>query len=134
MSYTAKKSGVELRITGGESATVVDANAERLQQAILNLVLNALQAMPDGGTITLEAGRKEDAAILRVSDTGPGVPSALESSLFDVSVSTRPEGSGLGLPLVRLIAEAHGGSISYSAGPQGGATFTLVLPASSSPA
>ncbi|MBD3866645.1 MAG: hypothetical protein IFK94_00830 [Acidobacteria bacterium] len=134
MSYTAKKSGVDLRISGGESATVVDGNAERLQQAILNLVLNALQAMPDGGIITLEAGRKEGAAILRVTDTGPGVPSALESSLFDVSVSTRPEGSGLGLPLVRLIAEAHGGSISYSAGEQGGATFTLVLPASSSPA
>jgi PAS domain S-box-containing protein len=130
MSYTAKKSGVDLRIIGYESATVVDGNAERLQQAILNLVLNALQAMPDGGAITLEAGRKDGAAILKVTDTGPGVPTALEGSLFDVSVSTRPEGSGLGLPLVRLIAEAHGGSISYSAGSQGGATFTLVLPAS----
>ncbi len=130
MSYTAKKSGVDLRIAGGEAATVVEGNPERLQQAILNLVLNALQAMPDGGAITLEAGRKDSAAILRVADTGPGVPAALEGSLFDVSVSTRPEGSGLGLPLVRLIAEAHGGSISYSSGKEGGATFTLVLPAS----
>ena len=133
MSYTAKKSGVDLLIAGGEAATVVEGNSERLQQAILNLVLNALQAMPDGGTITLEAGRKAGAAILKVTDTGPGVPAALEGSLFDVSVSTRPEGSGLGLPLVRLIAEAHGGSISYSAGQESGATFTLVLPAGSSP-
>lgn len=131
MSYTAKKSGVDLRIAGGESATVVEGNAERLQQAILNLVLNALQAMPDGGEIVLESGRREGAAVLKVTDTGPGVPTALEGSLFDVSVSTRPEGSGLGLPLVRLIAEAHGGSISYSSGEKGGATFTLVLPAGS---
>jgi signal transduction histidine kinase len=64
-------------------------------------------------------------------DTGPGVPTELENSMFDVSVTSRPEGSGLGLPLVRLIAEVHGGSIAYSAREGGGSTFTLVLPASS---
>ncbi len=131
MTYTAKKSGVDLRISSGEAATVVEGNAERLQQAILNLVLNALQAMPNGGVITLSTGRKDGASILWVTDTGPGVPTGLERSMFDVSVTTRPEGSGLGLPLVRLIAEAHGGSIAYSPREEGGAIFTLVLPASS---
>jgi two-component system sensor histidine kinase HydH len=65
---------------------------------------------------------------LTVSDTGPGVPERLEKSLFDTRVTTKVGGTGLGLPLVRMIVEAHGGSVSYSPSPGRGAIFTLVLP------
>ncbi len=131
LAYTARQADVELVLTGTETLPLVEGNAERLQQAILNLVLNALQAMPSGGRIILETGKGDGGVILQVSDTGPGVPGEMKGRLFDVSVTSKSEGAGLGLPLVRLIAEAHGGSITYNSGENGGACFTLVLPAGS---
>ena len=85
--------------------------------------------MPTGGRISLETSARDGAVVLQVSDTGPGVPDDMEDRLFDVNVTSKAEGAGLGLPLVRLIAEAHGGSITYAVGNEGGARFTLVLPA-----
>jgi len=66
-----------------------------------------------------------------VTDTGPGLPQGLAERLFDTRVTTKPGGSGLGLPLVRMIAEAHGGSVRYQSDEGKGATFTLVLPMAS---
>jgi signal transduction histidine kinase len=65
---------------------------------------------------------------LRISDTGPGLPQELSDQLFDTRVTTKPGGSGLGLPLVRLIVESHGGGVWYRSAPGKGASFTLVLP------
>lgn len=128
LSYTAKRSGVALSLVTGKDAEPVEGIADRLQQAILNLVLNAIQAMPDGGTITLQTLHGEKEVRLVVRDTGPGIPADLEGDLFDISVTTKTDGTGLGLPLVRHIAEAHGGTISYRSLPGQGTEFTLTLP------
>jgi PAS domain S-box-containing protein len=128
VGHTAHKSHVEIRLEGQPDLPMVQGLASRLQQALLNLVLNAIQAMPDGGTVTLHADTLPDLVRITVSDTGPGLPQELADQLFDTRVTTKPDGSGLGLPLVRLIAESHGGGVWYRSAPGEGAAFTLVLP------
>jgi PAS domain S-box-containing protein len=128
VSYAARKSHVEVDLAGDEHPPVVVGEANRLQQAILNLVLNAIQAMPDGGKLTVRTDTYANMARVIVSDTGPGLPQELADQLFDTRVTTKSGGSGLGLPLVRLIVEAHGGGVWYRSSPGHGAAFTLVLP------
>jgi signal transduction histidine kinase len=128
LDFAARKSNVEIKLEGLESPPVVQGFASRVQQAILNLVLNAIQAMPKGGVLTLGIDSADGSVRLTVSDTGPGLPQELASQLFDTNVTTKPNGSGLGLPLVRLIAEAHGGGVWYRSIPGKGASFTLAFP------
>ena len=101
-----------------------------MQQAILNLVLNSIQAMPApaGGELSLGATRRDGYVRLVVSDTGPGIPTELADEVFEAGVTTKPGGSGLGLSLVRLIAESHGGRVSYRSVPGSGTSFILDLP------
>jgi two-component system sensor histidine kinase HydH len=132
VSYTAGLSGVEIHVEGEESLPQVRGIPDRLQQAILNLVLNAIQAMPDGGTLNIRTETSEGGVRLTVSDTGPGLAQGLAADqLFDTRMTTKPGGTGLGLPLVRMIVEAHGGSVQYRSVPDHGAAFTLVLPTGS---
>lgn len=133
LRYTAIRAGVSLDFNQGEATPPVLGVPDRLQQAVLNLVINALQATPPGGTVTLALVSDADWVRLTVSDTGPGVRPEIEEQLFDAKVSTKPEGSGLGLPVVRMIAEAHGGSVSYARNDGRGATFTLALPCPADP-
>jgi signal transduction histidine kinase len=128
VGYTASKSRIQIRLEGEDSLPPVRGIPDRLQQAILNLVLNAIQAMPDGGTLNLRTDTSQGVVRLTVSDTGPGLAQDLADQLFDTRVTTKPGGTGLGLPLVRMIVEAHGGSVWYRSAPEHGATFTLVLP------
>ncbi len=130
LGFTARKSQVEIRLEGQENLPAVHGVADRLQQAVLNLVLNAIQAMPGGGVVSVRTSVAEQFVHLTVSDTGPGLPESLADHLFDTRVTTKPGGTGLGLPLVRMIAEAHGGSVRHRSRSGEGAAFTLVLPAS----
>jgi len=127
--YAAVSSRVEVAVEPESDLPMVVGHAGRLQQAILNLVLNAIQAMPDGGRVTLRTSSSGDTVRLTVSDTGPGLAPDLADRLFDTRVTTKTEGSGLGLPLVKLVAEAHGGGVWYHSVPGSGASFTIVLPA-----
>jgi signal transduction histidine kinase len=128
LSYAAMKAKVEIKFDGDADLPAVVGVPDRLQQAVLNLVLNAIQAMPHGGSVALQATASDGLIRVSVTDTGPGLPQDLAEQLFDTRVTTKPGGSGLGLPLVRMIAEAHGGSVWYRSDPGKGATFTLVLP------
>ena len=128
LAYAAMKSRVELALEGDNEIPAVVGVPDRLQQAVLNLVLNAIQAMPHGGRVVLTTSSSGGLVRVSVTDTGPGLPQDLAEKLFDTSVTTKPGGTGLGLPVVRLIAEAHGGSVWYRSDPGHGATFTLVLP------
>jgi len=132
LTYAAGRNGVRLRLEGADSVPAVRGSADRLQQAILNLVLNAVQAMPGGGEVAIETRSTDGRVEVRVEDTGPGIPEDLRDQLFSIRVTTKPGGSGLGLPLVRLIAENHGGTIRFDPRVGGGARFTLALPASGS--
>lgn len=129
LSYAAMKSRVELTLEGDADIPPVHGVPDRLQQAILNLALNAIQAMPHGGRVALRTTAGKNLVRVSVTDTGPGLPGDVAERLFDAHVTTKPGGSGLGLSLVRMIAEAHGGSVWYRSDPGSGATFTLVLPA-----
>jgi signal transduction histidine kinase len=128
LSYTAKRSGVTLTLAPRGEVPMVEGISDRLQQAVLNLVLNAIEAMSDGGTITLGTSHAGREVRLTVTDTGPGIPAELEHDLFDLSVTTKLDGTGLGLPLVRHIAESHGGAVTYRSVPGKGTEFTLSLP------
>jgi len=128
LTHEAMVAGVEMELSGETDLPEVYGVPDRLQQAVLNLVLNAIQAMPRGGRVALQTSAGNGLVRLSVTDTGPGLPPELADRIFESRVTTKDGGSGLGLPLVRMIAEAHGGSVRYRSDPGQGATFTLVLP------
>jgi signal transduction histidine kinase len=106
----------------------VPLDAQLFKQALLNLILNAEHAMPDGGDLMLKTRRDGRWAVLEVIDTGVGMPEDVRARVFDAFYSTRPGGSGLGLPTTRKIIEAHGGTIHVQSVPGKGSQFTVRLP------
>ena len=107
----------------------VPADGERLSYALDALIENAVKFTSDGGSISIRARRAGETAVIEVHDDGPGVPAAEAERVFEpFARDGGVRGTGLGLPIVKAIAEAHGGSIALVAGPAGGATFELRLP------
>lgn len=126
----ARQQRVDLRFAPPADPTVVHADDEQVLQLLINLFLNALDAMPQGGTLEVQLHPPADDPVeLCVLDTGPGVPADLLPRLFEPFVSTKETGLGLGLVNARRIAESHCGSLQAANRPQGGACFTLRLPA-----
>jgi signal transduction histidine kinase len=103
---------------------------DMLRRAIVNLVLNALDAMPHGGELVLTACRCHEALEIEVADSGPGVDETAMERLFEPFFTTKSAGTGLGLAIVERIAEAHGGEVTVANCPEGGAAFTLRIPIS----
>ncbi len=123
--FAAQKIRFELKVS---SQHTLRADREMLRRALLNLVLNALDAMPQGGTLSISSTISPDAAELRVADSGPGLSDAILPRIFEPFFTTKQAGTGLGLAIVSRIAEAHGGTLSAANGLQGGAVFTLRFP------
>jgi PAS domain S-box-containing protein len=105
---------------------LVQLDRQRFRQAWLNLFKNAVEAMPSGGTITVRLYRSNAQVCLEIEDTGTGVPDGID--VFKPFVTTKPQGTGLGLGIVREIVSAHGGVVSYQSTPQAGASFRISLP------
>jgi two-component system sensor histidine kinase HydH len=124
---TAAQLRLETRI---EPVPLVRADEPRLQQALLNLVLNAIQATPAGGWVRVEARVEGDRVLVAVEDSGPGVPEEVVARIFDPFFTTKHAGTGLGLPIVHSTVAQHGGTIQYERGAAGGARFVIRLPAS----
>jgi two-component system sensor histidine kinase HydH len=103
-------------------------DSERLSQALLNLFLNAVQAMERGGVLRVEAGMNGARLVLRVADTGCGIAPDLLPDIFNPYVTTKPSGTGLGLAIVHRIVEAHDGEIAVQSHVGQGTVFTLSLP------
>ena len=107
---------------------------ELIRRLVLNLLQNAVQHSPPGGIVTVEIALEGPHVRVRVSDTGPGISEADRSRIFDRFVqldpSRRADGSGLGLPIAKWIAEAHHGSLALEETGAAGSTFTAVLPVS----
>jgi two-component system, NtrC family, sensor kinase len=124
------QAGVNLQLTAPGGLPEVMADENQLRQALLNLVRNAREAMPRGGTVAVElAGTAEGGVAIRVSDTGSGIPSEHEGRIFEPFFSTKAEGTGLGLALVHQIIIEHGGRIDVRAADGGGTVFELTFPA-----
>ncbi|MGH6847042.1 MAG: sensor histidine kinase, partial [Methylocella sp.] len=117
--------GVALEVSGCGGGGVFDRR--RIVQAIENLILNAIQNTPPGGRVTLSAERSADRLALAVADSGRGVPESVRDHLFEPFVTGRSEGTGLGLAVVREIAEAHGGT-ARAIHRSDGTTFVVELP------
>ncbi len=107
----------------------VRGDPQRLQQVVMNLVLNALQAAPDGGLVAVETSRHGNAVLMAVEDNGPGIAPEARSRIFEPFFTTKPSGSGLGLPIVHGIIEQHRGHIEVRESSAGGARFEVKLPA-----
>jgi len=125
----ARQQHVTLQFTPPGGPVVVEADPEQIQQVLVNLFLNALDAMPKGGTLEVELGLPNNGHVaLGVRDTGPGILPHLMPRLFEPFVSSKETGLGLGLVISRRIAEAHGGSLQAANRSEGGACFELRLP------
>ena len=114
---------IEQKLEDGVPA--VRADADKIKQVLLNLCKNAAEAMPDGGTVTVTAHVHDDRVALKIADTGQGIPDGLD--IFAPFATSKPEGTGLGLPIVRQIITAHGGALHCDSD-ESGTTFTVELP------
>jgi len=106
----------------------VPVDSHQIRQAVLNLTVNALQSMPRGGVLTVRTRVEGAFAVVEVTDSGPGVPAEQRPRIFEPFFTTKATGTGLGLAVVRRIAEGHGGSVDLAPPGRGGATFQLRLP------
>lgn len=107
---------------------VARADRSMLRRALLNLILNAMDAMTGGGTLTVTACSVADGLDIEVADSGPGLADGARLRVFEPFFTTKSDGTGLGLAIVQRIAEVHGGYASASNCPEGGAAFTIHLP------
>jgi PAS domain S-box-containing protein len=105
----------------------VPLDSDKFKQAVLNLVLNALEAMPEGGGLGLGASARDGELWVEVSDTGPGIAPEIQQDLFKPYFSTKARGTGMGLALTEKVISQHGGRILYRTGPLG-TTFSIALP------
>jgi len=112
----------------GETGLRLRVDPGHFQQILINLVANAIDAMPDGGRLTIRVRRAGEKAVIEVSDTGVGIDPALIPRMMEPFVTTRPGGSGLGLSISRQLAEINDGTLDLSSLPGAGATATLALP------
>jgi len=119
---------VMLRVEGLADLGTVAVHPSTLRRALLNLVQNALDAMPEGGTLTLRGAGTATHVQLQVCDTGSGIPVEQLAQIFEPLHTTKPEGTGLGLYITREIVAAHGGQIMVKSVVGQGTTFTLTLP------
>lgn len=136
LAPTARQRGIEINWFPASDLPPVDIDRDQFEQALLNLMLNAEQAMPEGGTLTL-IGRWEECdgddgarwVCLDVIDTGCGMPPEVLAKLFKPFHTTKKDGNGLGLPTARKVVLAHGGTIYVQSEPGRGTKFTIRLPA-----
>jgi signal transduction histidine kinase len=122
--YEAQAIHVEQAVPAALPPVMVDR--EKLAQILLNLCKNAVEAMPQGGTLTLRGFNTGAQVALTISDTGGGIPAGLD--IFEPFTTTKASGTGLGLAIVQQLVAAHGGTIGYVSTPKVGTTFTLMLP------
>ena len=118
---------IETRIEAEGSPTLT-ADRDMIRRALLNLMLNAVDAMPDGGQLLLAADREGDAVQIQVADSGAGLDETVLGRVFEPFVTTKESGTGLGLAIVDRIAGAHGGMVTAENRADGGASFRLRFP------
>jgi signal transduction histidine kinase len=124
----AQQSKVQIRVVAPPTLPPLKADREYLRQTLLNLILNGLQAMPKGGTLTLKANTSNGNFLISVTDTGIGIAPENHRRIFEPYFTTKAKGSGLGLAIARRIIEAHGGTITVFSETDHGCCFQLVLP------
>lgn len=124
----ATRQGINVKVTTDPAVPLMEIDRTLLRQAVLNLIKNGLEALSQGGTLSVTTRWFDDTVEIGVSDTGPGISPEVGRRLFEQFFTTKPQGTGLGLSICRQIAEEHGGQIRWASTPGAGTTFTLSLP------
>jgi signal transduction histidine kinase len=144
VSFRAKQMGIQIEHEFPEDIVKIQADAGRLREVLLNLLLNAIDASPENATVrvrltrcneqpeqgrgALQAANSPDHIQIDVEDEGSGLPTGVGDKIFEPFVSTKDSGTGLGLSICKRIVEDHGGRITAANLPSGGAVFSVVLP------
>ena len=127
-SPDAARSGVKIETRMGKDALPVKADNDLLKQALLNIVLNGVQAMEHGGTLKLLARQDGGCATIEVQDEGKGIPPEIRDKVFNLFFTTRDQGTGIGLAMSYRVMQLHGGSLIFESEVGVGTTFRLTLP------
>lgn len=132
LSTKLRQQNVNVVVSGSSQKTDIVADEIQLQQILLNLFLNAIDAMPKGGTIYVDAvdviDNSNQAAAIRIRDTGPGFTDQVLNKVFEPFMTTKETGTGLGLSICQRLVQAHGGTIQAGNAPEGGASFVITFP------
>jgi nitrogen fixation/metabolism regulation signal transduction histidine kinase len=126
--YRPRTEGVAFEVSLARGLPTVPADGELLGRALGNLVSNALDAMPKGGTLSVRTGETAGAVTVEVEDTGPGLTEDQRTRLFTPYFTTKKDGTGLGLAIVQGIVSDHGGRVQVQSEAGRGTRFTLILP------
>jgi signal transduction histidine kinase len=126
----AARQRVTIHLETGSDPLMVDGDVQQLHQVCVNLYLNAIESMPEGGVLRIRAerGGNPPRARIEVRDSGPGIREDLLPRLFEPFVTSKERGTGLGLAISQRIIESHGGTIRAENAPEGGAVFFLDIP------
>lgn len=124
----ADSNAIRLLVSDHNQPLVCNIDRKLFSQALLNLFINAQEAMPDGGEIIVRTSREDDQAVIEVADTGEGIEAERIEKVFQAYFSTKQRGTGLGLPTTKRIITEHGGRIRVHSEPQRGTSFTLHMP------
>ncbi|MBT8495512.1 MAG: HAMP domain-containing histidine kinase [Deltaproteobacteria bacterium] len=119
---------VALQTICPESEVLAFGSGPEIEQTVINLILNAQQAMTDGGKVVVKVSAEEAQTSISVSDDGPGIPRNARDQIFNPFYTTKKSGTGLGLSICKRIAEEHGGDLEFESEAGQGTTFTLTLP------
>jgi len=128
----AAQHGVTIERDLPEEPLMVKADSDFMKQAFLNVVLNGVQAMPDGGRLSISSRREDDVVVTEVRDQGQGIPPEIQEKLFELYFTTKKGGSGIGLAQTYQVMQWHYGSVDFESAPGQGTTFRLRIPLSSS--
>jgi signal transduction histidine kinase len=128
LSPQARHQRVELTMHKSEDPLMLDGHRDRLKQAMLNLAINALESMPDGGRLSIDIHRRDQQAAISIQDTGAGIPPEVLKEIFKMHFTTKNGGTGIGLYVARSVVQAHGGDIHVESEVGRGTCFRLTLP------
>jgi signal transduction histidine kinase len=124
----ATQKGIQVALEHPDDEIVVKADADLLRQALLNIAVNAIEAMDRGGRLRLAVEKNRDTCSIRFQDTGPGIPAAQRDKIFQLYYTTKPKGSGIGLAMTYRAVQLHGGTIEVEGETGKGTTFRVTLP------
>jgi signal transduction histidine kinase/HAMP domain-containing protein len=124
----ADSSGIRIVLKQQVAGVEVRVDRDLMKQAMLNLVMNSIEAMPGGGELVFDSRVERDAVEIRVADTGPGIPPELRDRIFRLYYTTKKDGSGIGLAMTFRIVQLHDGTIDFTSEPGKGTTFLIRLP------
>jgi len=128
MTPQARVAGIEMTYEDRDGTALMRGDADLLKQAILNLVVNATEAMKNGGHLRVSVSHEEDSVAIEVADDGPGIPPEVREKVFQLYFTTKERGSGIGLAMTYRAVQLHNGTVDFVSDSRG-TTFRLQFPA-----